>query len=438
MLIRDAEAENLLQDIVTPLLKVAGLQPEAVHLLLLNDESPNAFITERFNLFVHTGLIVKSVNSNQLVGVLAHEIGHVTGGHLSALHEKVSAVRIGSLLTMLAGTAIAVSTQNGNIGTGIAMVGQDVLLRDLYSFSSTQEASADQAAVRLLDLTQQSAKGLVDFFAILGNQELFLSQKRNSYIRTHPLTKERIFLLRHHLETSNYSGAQTNPAIEQRYYRVRAKLLAFSEEPKSIIIATANNHHKESLAVQNENTSYLRYAQALSFYRGANLVQALSSIDGLINEFPRDPYFFEMKGQMLFGSGRLIEATAAYQKAIDLAPDHALLHATFGQILLEREETPLLDDAVKHIIVALDREPGNVFFWRLLSVAYGRKGDQAMAAYAMAEHAVLTNRPEEASYYAQKAIQLLPENTPSSLRSQDIKLHAKCCMRREKREENSQ
>lgn len=410
MVVRDAETEDTIRAMATPLFQAAGVAPEAVHLFILNDKTPNAFVAEGLRLFIHTGLILKTETSGQLTGVLAHETGHIVGGHLIGLREELDTARMGSLLAMVAGAAAAIASGRGDVGMGVAMAGQQAAMRTLFSFSRMQESAADQAAVRLLETTNQSAQGLMDFFNVLNTQEILLTHQQDPYVRTHPLTRERIEFVRHHVETSPRTTTPLDPILEERHQRVRAKLLAFLEPSARVL-----SRYKPADA-----SVPARYARAIAFYRKADLVQALPLMEGLITEWPKDPYFFEMKGQMLFENGRLVEAGTAYRHAVSLLPDNALLRTSLGQVLIETEKADLLEEATGHLTRAVQREPGNAFSWRLLSIAYGHGDNTPMTAYALAEYALLVGDTAQARHHAERAKQMLPKGSPSAVRAQDI------------------
>ncbi|KAF0138541.1 MAG: putative Zn-dependent protease [Rhodospirillaceae bacterium] len=423
--IRDAETENTIRAMTMPLFQAAGMAPNAFRLFLLNDREMNAFVTNGLDLVINSGLILKTENTNQFAGILAHEVGHIVGGHLIGRLEELEAEWLKSLLVTAAGAAISIAGGRGDIGVGVILAGQEIGYRNLLRFTRAQEATADQAAVRLLEATRQSAQGLVDFFGIMdNNQAMRLAPQHDPYLRTHPPNRERITFLRHHVETSAYATVPPNPVIEQRYQRVRAKLFAFLESPARTLARYKTVD--ESLPA--------RYARAIALYKKADLSQALPFIEALVAEQPEDPYFLEMKGQMLFENGRLAEAATTYRQAVSLLPENALLHTALGQILIEIEEgTKFLDEAMAHLAMAAKQEPDNAFPWRLLSIVYGRQGNTAMTAYAMAEYAFLTGRYGEARHHATRAIQLLPKDSPKALRAQDIKVQIERRVDRQRR-----
>jgi predicted Zn-dependent protease len=366
---------------------------------------------------------VRSESPNQLIGVIAHETGHISGGHLIRIQDAVSGASTEALMGMLLGAALGAASGRGDLGAAVMMGSQEVAMRNLMAFSRTQEGSADQAGMSFLDSTHQSAKGFLQFFEILGDQELLVAARQDPYVRTHPLTRDRVANVREHVARSPYSNTPDRPDFVEMHKRMRAKLFAFLESPVRTF-----QRYKET-----DNSIESRYARAIAAYRKPDMETALPLIDGLIAERPKDPYFWELKGQMLFENGRGGEALDPYRKAAALLPANALLETELAQAEVEQEDQSLLDDAKGHLNKALQAEPDNHTAWRLLAVTHGRLGDEGMAAYAMAEQALLEGKLSDAAYHAGKAERLLPRSGPTWLRIQDIKERASQVKEEQKR-----
>ena len=412
--IRDAEVENTIRAYATPLFQAAGLDPDAVRVHLLVDPSLNAFVAGGQNMFFHTGLLIRSESPNQLIGVIAHETGHISGGHLIRIQDAAGNASTEAILGMLAAAAVGIASGRGDAATAVMMGTQESAMRNLMAFSRTQEGSADQAGLSFLDSTKQSAKGFLEFFEILGDQELLVAARQDPYVRTHPLTRDRVANVRDHVARSPYSANPDRPDFIEMHKRMRAKLFAFLESP-----VRTYQRYKET-----DNSLESRYARAIAAYRRPDMDTALPLIDGLLAERPKDPYFWELKGQMLFENGRGAEALEPYRTAVKYLPGSALLRIGLAQVEVEQEDPALLDDAKAQLTKALQSEPDNHSGWRLLSIAYGRQGDEGMAAYAMAEQTLLEGRLTDAAYHAGKAERLLPKSGPIWLRIQDIKERA--------------
>jgi predicted Zn-dependent protease len=409
--IRDAEVENTIRTFGTPLFQAAGLDPEHVRIILLADPTLNAFVAGGQNIFFHTGLLERSENPGQVIGVMAHETGHIAGGHLIRGNDAMAQASTESILAMLLGAAAGAATGRGEAAGAIMMGGQSMAMRDLLAFSRSQEQQADQMAMRFLDATHESAKGLLEFFEILGDQEMLVASRQDPYVRTHPLTRDRVSFVREHVSLSQYSDVPWPPAWIEMHKRMRAKLFAFLEPP----IRTFQRYKESDKSIE------ARYARAIAAYRKPDLDTALPLIDGLIKERPNDPYFWELKGQVLFENGRGREAVAPYAKAVALLPGSALLRIGLAQAEIELEDPGVLKDAENHLSIAVQREPDNDFAWQQLATAFGREGNEGMASYALAEHFLLAGKASEANFHANKAEQILGKSGTIWLRLQDIK-----------------
>ena len=412
--IRDAEVENTIRTFGAPIFQAAGLDPAAIRILLIMDPTLNAFVAGGQNIFFHTGLIIRSENPGQLIGVMAHETGHIAGGHLIRNADAMSNASTEAILGMLLGAAAGAVSKRGEAAGAIMGGTQDVAMRSLLAFSRSQEQQADQMAMRFLDDTQESAKGLLEFFEILGDQEILVSARQDPYVRTHPLTRDRVAFVREHVEASPYTNQPWPPEWVEMHRRIRAKLYAFVEPPI-----------KTLLRYKDTDTSIeARYARAIALYRRPDLEGALAAINSLIKERPKDPYFWELKGQMLFENARVAESVEPYKTAVSLLPNSALLRLGLGQSEIESENPALLSDAANNLTIAVHLEPDDRFAWQQLAIAFGRDGNEGMASYALAEAALLGGKLSEASFHANKAEELLPKQGAIWLRIQDIKQQA--------------
>lgn len=413
-LIRDAEVENIIRSYANPLLRAAGIPPQAVTIRILNDSSLNAFVTTGNRLFIHSGLLMRTETPNQLAGVIAHEIGHIAGGHVVRLGEEIERATITSLASMALAAAAGIATGRPDVGAAAMQLGQHATTRSFFAFSRTQESSADQFALRVLSETGQSARGMLEFFDILGDQEVLVASRQDPYARTHPLTRERIAAVRHHVENEPYdAGAPT--ARQLMHDRMVAKLFAFLE-PQA---RTLQRYPETDTSVA------ARYARAIAYFRRGELERARPLIEGLLAENPDDPYFHELKGQMLFENGRVAEARKAYEKALALAPSETLIMLSLAHVLVESGNDASLERAEGLLRKVVTEEPQNALAWRFLGIARARLGQDGAAAYATAEYALITGDYAQAIFHAGKADRLLPPNDPLRLRLRDIEEEAR-------------
>ena len=408
--VRDAEIEATIRAYATPLFQVAGLEPDDIRVFLVQKDQINAFVAGGLNLFLYTGLLIRSESANQVIGVIAHETGHIAGGHLARMKDELDKALFESLAAIVLGIGAAVASGQAGAAAVVIGAGTGIAQRNLLQYSRTQEASADSAGVGFLDATGQSASGLVQFLEILRTQEFMLSGRQDPYVQSHPLTTERLNFLRQHVRESPYSNVPDTPDNAEAHRRMKAKLIGFLQPLGSVLRQYPAGD--DSLAA--------RYARAVAYYRAPDLAKAVPLIDGLIKERPEDPYFAELKGQMMFENGRLAEALPCYRRAVELQPKSALLRLELAQVEIEMNDRALDRDALAQLEEVTRIETRNAEAWRLLSIAYGREGKMADSALALAEAASARGEKKEARLQADRAQQKFPYGSPGYRRAQDI------------------
>ncbi|MDZ4736813.1 MAG: M48 family metalloprotease [Rhodospirillaceae bacterium] len=411
-LIRDAEIESIIHGYAGPIFAAAGIDPEAVNIYIVNDNSLNAAVAGGQNLFLFTGLLMRADVPNQLIGVIAHETGHMAGGHIARSQNKLETASAELILAYILGIGAALATGDGAAGTAVMAAGQSMIVRNLLSYTRTQEAAADQAALSYLDATGQSSQGLADFMNILRQKEQLFGANYDPYLRSHPLTLERVDVAERHAMSSSYGTVVDPPERLAEHERMRAKLIGFLRELPDVL-----RDYPEGL-----ETVAARYARAIGYYRANQLDKAFAELDSLIAEFPDDPYFLELKGQILYEHGRTEESREYYEASVAEAPTQTLLHLGLAQTLIALDKPELDREAVEQLTSVVVDEPRNTIAWRLLSIAYGRNGEPGMAALALAEMAAARGDRDEAKQKASAAQALLQNGTPSWLRAQDILL----------------
>ena len=423
--IRDAETEGLIREYAAPIFRTAGLGSQNIKIHLVNDQNFNAFVVDGHNMFMHAGTLLISETPNQVIGVIAHETGHITGGHLARLRTQVARMQSTALALQLLGLAAMVGgglagvPNAGQIGMGAMAGGTDAAMRSFMAYRQTEESSADQAAMKFLDATGQSGRGMLETFDVLADK-LRGIQGINPYLMSHPLPQTRMAQLRALVEASPHYDAKDSPELQYRHNLVRAKLSGFLEKPDAAL-----NRYRQDETLAGD------YARAIATYRKSGVDAAMPYIDKLIAAQPKWPYFYEIKGQFLFESGRGTQAIPALQQAVALAPHEALIQIMLAQAMLSTEDNRYLDEVIRNLRKALVQEPQSAMGYRQLAMAYGRKGDQAKsegarrnflarASLASAEAYFYEGRLREAKMMAKRAQDGLPGGTPQWLRAQDI------------------
>ncbi|WP_372236874.1 M48 family metalloprotease [Sphingopyxis sp. KK2] len=416
-ILRDAETEALFQDMMDPLLVAAGLQPGQVRVHLLGDRSINAFVAGSQDIYVFSGLIEAADSAEEVQGVLAHELGHVMGGHAIRVNEGAKTATGISLLSLLLGAA-AIAAGGGEAGMGIMMAGQQAALGKFLAFSRVQESTADAAGAQYLSKAGISGRGSLAFFKKLQNLEFRYGVKQDddqAYGRTHPMSGDRIQALREVYVIDPAWDKPADPAIEARFQRIKAKLSGYIAEPER----TLRKYPESNKSVP------ARYARAYAWHKSAYPEKALAEVEGLLATNPTDPYFLELEGQVLLESGRPKEAIPALRKAVAESRSQ-LIAGTLGHALIATEDPANFAEAeeVLKTAVALDNE--NPFAWYQLGIVYANKGDQPRAALASAERYSLEGgQAELAMRNADMAMLGLPEGSPDWIRAQDISLVAR-------------
>ena len=404
--IRDTEIENDIRTLASPIWRVAGLDPADVGIYLVDDNQINSFVAGGQAIFLNTGLIERAETPGQLIGVIAHETGHIVGGHILSTKEEMHNASIESIIAMVLAAGAAVAGRSGAPLLGAMGVGE----RHFLQFSIAQEATADHAALNFLDRACLSARGLLQFFEILQSSELVTGESQDQWARTHPLTVERIQYVRDHVEHARCSDAPDRPGSADLLRLIKAKLHAFLDPPATTLAAYP----------LKDTSELARYARATAYYRIPDLAKALPAIDGLIRDFPNNPYYRELRGQMLFENGRIREAVRPYEDAVRLAPSAALLRIELSQVYIEAGDPVLNKRAIAYLNDASREEGRDSQVWHFLAVAYGRDNQMGMAALSLAEEALADGKKKDAMQQAKRAQQLLARNTTGYARAEDI------------------
>ena len=415
-IIRGAEVEQLLKDYTQPILRVAGLSQQNVQVVIINDRSFNAFVADGRRIFVNGGALLDAETPNQIIGVLAHETGHIAGGHLARLREQLAAASTQSILAMIIGVgAIVAGGRSGNSGLGqggmAAIMGPEAAIQNsLFAYLRAQEDQADRAGVKFLTASGQSAKGMYETFKKLADQMLYQTRYMNPYMQSHPLPSERVAALEGMAKASPYWNTKDPPALQARHDLMRAKLFGFLERPDAV--ARRYPPSDGSLAA--------RYARAISAMRFTEARAAQAQIDSLINAQPQNPYFHELKGQMLLEAGRPSEAVAPLRQAVQLAPNPALIQIMLGQALVATHDRGRVDEAVSILQAALTREPESSDGFSQLAMAYAQKNDLGHADLASAQAAFMRGDIKTAREIATRAKTRFPTGSPGWVKADDI------------------
>jgi predicted Zn-dependent protease len=415
--IRDTEAEQLLREYTRPILRAAGLEKQNIQIVIINDSAFNAFVADGRRIFVNYGAIMQSETPNQIIGVLAHETGHLAGGHLAKMREQLAQAQTQMIIAMLLGAGAMVAGARGGGNSGLANAGaaavagpQEMIRRTLISYVRQQEENADRAGVKFLTATGQSAKGMYETFKRFTNESLFAARGADPYLQSHPMPAERVAALEELARSSPYWDKKDDPALQLRHDMMRAKISAFMERQDTVY---------RRYPLSNDSLP-ARYAHAISTYLHGDLRTALGMIDALIQVQPNSPYFYELRGQALLEGGKPAEAIAPLRRAVQLSNNAPLIEMLLGQALVATNNKAYSEEAIAILRAAVARETEAPLGYAQLAMAYGRKGDYAEADLASAQAAFLRGDNKTARELASRAKTRFAVGTPGWVKADDI------------------
>ncbi len=422
-LIRDTEIENLLNDYARPIFKAANLGSGRVAVRIVNNENFNAFVVDGRNVFIHTGALMQAQTPNEVIGVLAHEAGHIAGGHMAALRARIAKDQTRALIAQILGIGLMVAggVSGGDSGRDLGGAGQSVLsggseliMRGLTAERRSQESAADQAGLSYLNTTGQSGRGMLATFERFAGQELFSDQNRDPFARTHPVATDRLARLRQLVESSPYFGVADTPELQFRHDMMRAKLSGYIENPQTVF-------NRYSAADQSAPARYARTVARFRMGGGGGLEAALADADQLIKSDPQNPYFHEVKADFLQKSGRFSESIPPLRKALQLAGgDAPLIAVQLAQSMVQSKQPQLLDEAIALLRKAITREGENAMAFNMLGQAYYDKGLIPQAELARAQGLFYFGAVKQAQEFAKRAQSALKPGSPEWVKADDI------------------
>jgi predicted Zn-dependent protease len=408
-LIRDAELEEILKSYITPIFEAAGLNPKSIHIYIIHTNEVNAFAMGGGKIAMTTGFLLKATSALQVIGVLAHETAHIAGNHVIRGAEAYEKALLQGLIGTIGGVAAGLAG-SPEAAMGLILGSQEMAKSHFLKFSRTQESSADQGAARFLDKLGYSSRGLLEFMQILHKDDLLAEQYIDPYAITHPLHSERIDFFRSHLSRSPHADTGLPKKFDENFDRLQVKLAAFTTSPDIIL----------SQFKTGDRTLLARYGKAIAHFQNSHIDESLKEIDSLLQEFPQDPHFWDLKGQILFESGKIQKSAKAYEKAVNLSPHTPLFRVSWAHALIESNDPHKLETAHAELLRAKTDEPDNPFTYRLLAIYYGKKEKIDLAALSLAEMALLVGDLPTAVQQAKRSLHLLKNDPVNQARAKDI------------------
>ncbi|WP_379922874.1 M48 family metalloprotease [Erythrobacter sp. R86502] len=421
-ILRDAETEELLRDMAAPLVEASELESRNVDVVLINDGSINAFVAGGQAIYVHSGLLGEAETAIEVQGVLAHELGHITAGHAVRFDERTKQATNISILSLLLGVGAALAGA-GEAAMGVIAAGQQVAAGSFLSFNRDQEAATDLAGVRYLSGAGITGKGMITFFERLRGNEIragYSQADEAAYARTHPLSGDRIQMLRGLLDQDPAWDVPPDPALQIRFERVRAKLFGYLAEPQRTFNAFP----------PSDTSIPARYARAYAYHKEARVELALAETEALLAAEPDNPWFLELKGQVLLESGRPVDSLVPLRRATELTRANPLIAGMLGHALIATEDQSYFAEAEQVLRASVQKDRYNPFAWYQLGVVYEARGDIPRARLASAEQQVMNRLYPQALANAQAAEAYLPYGSPDWIRAQDVALEARAELER--------
>jgi len=420
-LIRDAEIEHTLRVYADPIFRAAGVNSSATKIFIVQDSTLNAYVAGGSNMFINTGLIMASESPDVLIGVMAHETGHIAGGHLARGAEQLKNAEIGTILSFVLGAGAALVSKNPGAAAAVITGGQNTVARNFLSYTRGNEQSADQSALNSLDKLGISSNGMLKMFELLKRNERKQFGTLDPYMITHPLTNDRIDFVRNHIEKSKIPLNQYPKSYDILHQRMVAKLYGFLQTPERTL---------QKYPVSDKSIP-ARLARTVAYYKIPDIERSMMEINSLIEESPSDPFFHELKGQILFENGKISEALSSYQTAVKLLPSSALILTDLGKVEISQNLDSSIKPAIAHLEKSINIDNSNAETWRLLATAYGHINNLPMSYQALAEEALLQGDAKTALRMSNQAIAGLKPDSPAYRRAQDIKNKAEQVRKKE-------
>ena len=410
-IIRDAEIENFLEEISHPIFSEANLNLNSVDIYIFNDKSINAFVACGQKIFVNTGLIQSFETPSMLRGVMAHETGHIAGGHLARSDEALERAQTPMIVGLLLGIGAAIAG-DGDAAQALLLGSQQIAQGMVAKYSRSQESAADQAAIKYLEGIKKSSNGMLEVLYKFANQEALSSNRQSVIVRSHPISRDRIRSLEQKVNKSQFINERDNEKILFQYKMIQAKLDGFLNNPNDVI----RKAKKDSSLIFN------KYSLAVAYYRKALLKESLSALNEMINQYPNNPWFYELKGQVLYESGKIRESIIPYRKSLSISPNEPLLMVALATALNALENKNNAIEAISLLKKSLMHDQKNTQTWFQLAISYSRINDIGNAELASAERHFLTGNVKMASFHAKKSLKYNKNSSISKLRAQDIVL----------------
>ena len=409
-IIRDEETERFLTEVSEPVFSAAGLNPESVEIVIVNDPSINAFVSGGQKIFINTGLIMQADDASEVIGVIAHEAGHVKSAHLIQKGKDFEHANLGTIAGYVLGLGSVLAGAPPEAGIAISSASQNVAMRNVLSYSRDYENSADRSALNILSEVGVSPRGLVNLLDKLMRKRKLSADIQDKYMLTHPVSEERINHINNYIQRNPEIDKPTPPEIARRFERIKAKIHGFLSDPKDT----------EKL-YGNKRGEAARYAIAIANHKKANFARSLSILSELLRKYPYDPYYKELKAQFLFEQGKIMESVLQYREVLNMLGNSGLIRLKLANALLALNNMKAYEEAKGQLKALVLTEPRNITAIKKLGIAYGKLGQYDKSYLYLAESAVIAKDIKNAKFYLKKAEKLVDKTSQQYSKLKSLK-----------------
>ena len=368
----DAELTDYLNKLGYRLVAASSESQRSFQFFVLKDNTLNAFALPGGYIGVHTGLIEAAQNESELAGVLGHEIAHVTQHHLARMIENQS----NGILPSLAALAIAIlaSRSNPQVAGGAIAAAQAVSIQKRLDFSRDNEREADRIGMQIMSTAGFNPGAMATFFERLQKYSRLYDNNAPAYLRTHPLTTERIADMQN--RAANLAHKQLTDSMEFQLLRVKLRVL--NQSPTAAVTEFTDAIHDKRYA----NLSSVQYGLTLALMQAQQYEAAEAAYQKLIQIGAKSPIIDSLGAKIKQNARDMNGALQRYHDARIRYPNYRPLIYSYAEALLTAAHT---GEAIALVTEQLALYPDDYHLYELQSRSYAQQGKDFLRHYAQAE-----------------------------------------------------
>ena len=369
----DAEIADYLNHLGFQLISSSNDPAQEFEFFALEDNAINAFALPGGFIGVNTGLILAAQSESELASVLSHEIAHVTQHHLARM---VAGQKFDSLAAMAAIAVAILAARSNPDAAQAALVGvQAGAIQRQLNFTRTHEQEADRIGLTTLQKAGFDTRALPAFFERLQKATRLVDNGAPSYLRTHPLTTERIADIANRVQQTPFRLVADSLA----FHLVRAKLKASQMPPREAVI-----YFSDALGKQKHgNQIAQRYGLVLALLRSGQTAKAEKKFSVLAKMTGQNPMVATLSGKIRRANKQDKGALTFYRTATQNFPQHRALLYDYAELLLQDKR---YDQALALLVENIADHPTDSRLHELQARAYSALGNRQKAHHALARH----------------------------------------------------